>query len=179
MIPYVTPLKEMKVLQFEDTLLEEDCRNFNVIYDSLLLEGKATNVTDLTLGMVLAEKPPTWLQFMHERLKHLVISLETFNEKKKAEHKAQAKAKHINRGKGIGEHSKGIRFLKVGRKGKRKRLNGKGDKTKIMPHGVTSRDQRTPGSAIGVLNEVVLFLFNLYACMYFYILLLFHFLQTY
>ena len=89
-IPYVTPLKEMKVLWFEDTLSEEDHRNFNVIYESLLLEGKAGNLTDLTLGMVLAKKPPTWLQVIHERLKHLVVSLETFKEKKKAEHNAQA-----------------------------------------------------------------------------------------
>ena len=55
----------MKVLQFEDTLSEEDCRNFNLIYTSLLLEGKAGNSTDLTLGMVLAEKPLAWLQVMH------------------------------------------------------------------------------------------------------------------
>ena len=99
MIPYVAPLKEMKVLQFEDTLSKEDPRNFNVIYESLLLEGKAGNLTDLTLGMVLAEKPPAWLQVMHRRLKHLVISLETFKEKKRAEHTALAKAKQINRGK--------------------------------------------------------------------------------
>ena len=64
----------MKILQFEDTLSEEDHRNFNLIYESLLLEGKVGNLTDLTLGMVLAEKPPTWLQVMQERLKHLIIS---------------------------------------------------------------------------------------------------------
>ena len=29
MIPYVPPLKETRVLQFEDTLLEMDCRSFN------------------------------------------------------------------------------------------------------------------------------------------------------
>ena len=29
MIPYVPPLKEVSILQFEDTLAEEDCRNFN------------------------------------------------------------------------------------------------------------------------------------------------------
>ena len=86
MIPYVTPLNEMKVLQFKDTLLEEDHRNFSVICDSLLFEGKVGNLTDLTLGMVLAKKPPAWLQVMHERLKHLVMSLETFKEKKKAKH---------------------------------------------------------------------------------------------
>ena len=61
------------MLQFEDTLSEEDHRNFNLIYESLLMEGKAGNLTDLTLGMVLAEKPPAWLQDMHGRLKHLII----------------------------------------------------------------------------------------------------------
>ena len=70
--------------EFEDTLSEEDCKNFNLIYESLLLEGKAGNLTDLTLGMVLAEKPLAWLQVMHGRLKHLIISSETFKEKKKA-----------------------------------------------------------------------------------------------
>ena len=40
MITYVPPLEEMKVLKFEDTLSEEDCRNFNLIYESLLMEGK-------------------------------------------------------------------------------------------------------------------------------------------
>ena len=35
----------------------------------MLLEGKAGNLTDLTLRMVLAEKPPAWLQVMPERLK--------------------------------------------------------------------------------------------------------------
>ena len=42
MIPYVAPSE----LQFEDTLSEMDHRNFNLIYESLLLEGKAGNLTD-------------------------------------------------------------------------------------------------------------------------------------
>ena len=46
MVPYVPPLKETGVIQFEDTLLEVDCRSFNLIYESLLLEGKAGNLTD-------------------------------------------------------------------------------------------------------------------------------------
>ena len=54
MITYAPTLRGMKVLQFEDTLSEEDCRNFNLIYESFLMEGKAGNLTDLTLGMVLA-----------------------------------------------------------------------------------------------------------------------------
>ena len=52
MIPYVPPSEEVKVLQFEDTLSEMDCRNFNLIYELLLLEGKAGNLTHLTVGMV-------------------------------------------------------------------------------------------------------------------------------
>ena len=65
MIPYVPPSEEIRVLQFEDTLSEIDYRNFNLIYESLLLEGKAGNLTDLMVGMVLAEKHPAWLQVMH------------------------------------------------------------------------------------------------------------------
>ena len=120
MIPYVPPSEEVKVLQFEDTLSEVDCRNFNLIYESLLLKGKAGNLTDLKVGMVLAEKPPTWLQVMHGRLKHLIISSETFQKKKKAEYDARAKAKQTSRGKGMGKHSKGIRYLGVSGKGKGK-----------------------------------------------------------
>ena len=85
-----------------------------MIYESLLLEGKAGNLTDLTLGMVLVEKPPTWLQVMHESLKHLIISSESFKEKKKAEYNAPAGAQQIRRGKEIEKHSKGIRFWGVG-----------------------------------------------------------------
>ena len=34
---------QVKVLKFEDTLAEGDYRQFKIIYDSLLLEGKAGN----------------------------------------------------------------------------------------------------------------------------------------
>ena len=44
MIPYIPPSEEVTVLQFEDTLSERDHRNFNLIYESLLLEGKAGNL---------------------------------------------------------------------------------------------------------------------------------------
>ena len=88
MIPYVPPSEEVKVLQFEDTLSEMDHRNFNLTYESLLLEGKAGNLTDLTVGMLLAQKPPAWFQVMHGRLKHLIISSEVFQKKKKAEYNA-------------------------------------------------------------------------------------------
>ena len=93
MIPYVSPIGKVRVLKFEDSLSEEDHRDFNLIYESLLLEGRVGNLTDLTMGMVLAEKPPAWLQVIHERLKHLIISSETFKKKKRAEHLAQAGVK--------------------------------------------------------------------------------------
>ena len=73
----------VKILKFEDTLADEDYRQFRIIYDSLLLEGKAGNVTRSTLEVVLAQKPPAWLQVIYERLKHLIISSETFRNKKK------------------------------------------------------------------------------------------------
>ena len=56
MIPNVSPIGKVTVLKFEDTLSEEDCRSFNIIYESLLLEVRAGNLTDLTMGMVLAKK---------------------------------------------------------------------------------------------------------------------------
>ena len=75
-----------------------------------------------------------------------------FKEKKKAEYNAQAKAKQINRGKGIGKHSKGIRFLGVSGKGKD---CGRGDKTKITRHHV-ARNKQTLGSTVGI-NELFCF----------------------
>ena len=113
MIPYVSPLEEIGVLQFEKTLSETDCRNFNLIYESLLLEGKAGNLMDLTVGMVLAKKPPAWLQVMHGRLKHLIISSEVFQKKKKAEYNAWIKVKQLrtDKEKRIGKHSMGITHI--------------------------------------------------------------------
>ena len=58
MVPYVSPIGKVRVLKFEDTLSEEDHRVFNLIYESLLLEGRVGNLTDLTMGMVLVEKKP-------------------------------------------------------------------------------------------------------------------------
>ena len=94
MIPYILPLKETGVIQFQDTLSEGECRCFNLVYESLLLEGKAGNLTDLAMGMVLAEKPPTWLPVIYGQLKHLIINSEAFQRKKKAKYNAQAKAKN-------------------------------------------------------------------------------------
>ena len=55
--PIVPATNKVKILQFEDTLSEEDCKHFNIIYESLLLEGRAGNLTKLTLEVVLAKKP--------------------------------------------------------------------------------------------------------------------------
>ena len=35
-------------------------------------------ITKSMLEVVLAQKPPTWLQVIHERLKHLIISSKLF-----------------------------------------------------------------------------------------------------
>ena len=82
----------MKILKFEDTLADEDYRQFRVIYDSLLLVGKVGNLMKSTLEVVLAQKPPAWLQAIYERLKHPIISSETFQNKKK-KHIAKEKVK--------------------------------------------------------------------------------------
>ena len=79
----IPPVGEIRVLKFKDTLSEDDCRNFKLIYESLLLEERAGNLTNLTLEIMLDGKPPTWLPVMYERLKHLLINSETFREKKK------------------------------------------------------------------------------------------------
>ena len=90
---YVTSMtNQVKILKFEDNLADEDYRQFRVIYDSLLLEGRVGNLTKSTLEVVLTQKPPAWLQVIYERLKHLIISSETFQNKKKR-HMAKEKVK--------------------------------------------------------------------------------------
>ena len=63
------------------------------MYESLLLEGKAGNLTKSTLEVVLAQKPPAWLQVIHERLKHLIISSENFQNRRKRGYKVKRKMK--------------------------------------------------------------------------------------
>ena len=87
-----TMVNKVKILKFEDTLADEDYRQFKIIYDSLLLEGQAGNLTKTTLEVVLAQKPPAWLQVIYERLKHLMISSKTFR-KKKGKYMAKGKTK--------------------------------------------------------------------------------------
>ena len=79
-------VRENRVLKFEDTLSKEDCQNFKLIYESLLLEGREGNLTNLTLEMVLAEKSLTWLSVMYEGLKHLIINMHVFREKLRISH---------------------------------------------------------------------------------------------
>ena len=86
-----TMANRVKILKFEDTLADEDYRQFKIIYDSLLPEGKVGNLTK-SMEVVLAQKPPAWLQVIYERLKHLMISSETFW-KKKGKYMAKGKAK--------------------------------------------------------------------------------------
>ena len=131
-IPYVPHQKRLGCCNLRTpTLTEIDNKKFNLIYESLLLDGKARNLRDLTVGMVLAEKLPAWLQVMHGRLQHLIISSEVFQKKKKAEYDAQGKAKQTGKGKGVGKHSKGIRYLGVSGKEKGKRPHRKVSKSRV------------------------------------------------
>ena len=43
---------QVKILKFEDTLADKDYRQFRIIHDSLLLEGKVGNLTKSTLEVV-------------------------------------------------------------------------------------------------------------------------------
>ena len=110
-IPDTSITGRVKILKFEDTLADEDYRQFKIIYDSLLTEGKAGNLTKTTLEIVLAQKPPTWLQVIYERLKHLIISSETFQQKTEGN---MAKRKVKLSKKPRFRVNKGQRRLKVG-----------------------------------------------------------------
>ena len=136
MIPYVSPPQTTATIHFKDTLSDENHFQFNLIYESLLVEGWAGNITDLAIDMVLAGKPPTWLPVICERLKHLTISSEAFQKKKRIKYNAQKGTKklRVGKGKGIGKHSKGIRYLGVSGKEKGKVI---GPQKKITKQTVT------------------------------------------
>ena len=91
--PIVPMTSRVKILKFEDTLSEENHRQFKIMYESLLLAGNAGNLTKSTLEIVLAQKPPTWLQVIYERLKHLIISSETFWNRRKMEYGVRIETK--------------------------------------------------------------------------------------
>ena len=107
--PIVSMTSRVKILKFEDTLSKENHRQFEIIYESLLLEGKVGNLTRSTLEVVLAQKPPTWLQVIHERLKHLIISSETFWNRRKMEYGVRIETKLDEKNRLLGnKRSKGL-----------------------------------------------------------------------
>ena len=132
--PVVSSTNKVKILQFEDTLSEEDCRHFNIIYESLLLEGRAGNLTKSTLEVVLAQKPPTWLQVMYERLKHLIISSEAFRNKMKMGYGVRVETKL---------DGKGMKDKLLGSEGQEE------FQTRISSHSL-SKDKSTNGRTIGI-----------------------------
>ena len=108
--PIDSMTSRVKILKFEDTLSEENCRQFKIIYESLLLEGKVGNLTKSTLEVVLAQKPPAWLQVIYERLKHLIISSETFRNRRKMEYGVRVETK-LDENKLLGnEGQKGLQI---------------------------------------------------------------------
>ena len=133
------PVGETRVLKFEDTLSKEDCWNFKLIYESLLLEGRAGNLMNLTLEMVLAEKPPTWLSVMYEISKHLIINVDAFKEKMRMGHYPQIEGKGMENNQNRGKQPRGVKLVK-----NRRRNSGKGSKN-TRPH----RNNLKAGSTIG------------------------------
>ena len=130
------PVGETRVLKFEDTLSKEDCRNFKLIYEFLLLEGRAGNLTNLSLEMVLAEKTPTWLSVM---LKHLIINADAFKEKMRMGLYPQIGEKGKKNNQNRGKQPRGVKVVK------NKRCNsGKGSKNTR-----THRNNLKAGSTIG------------------------------
>ena len=51
------------------------------------------NLTKSTLEVVLAQKPPAWLQVIHDRLRHQIISSETFWNRRKMEYGVRIETK--------------------------------------------------------------------------------------
>ena len=141
----IPPVGGTRVLKFEDTLSKDDCRNFKLIYESLLQEERAGNLTNLTLEMVLAGKPLTWLPVMYEKWKHLIINVDTFREKKRIIYHPQLGGKEKKSSKGVGKQPKGIKIVKDERQ-----CCGKGNKCMKTP-GSTLRSH----SAIGNQNELL------------------------
>ena len=109
--PIVSTTSRVKILKFEDTWSEESHRQFEIIYESLLLEGKAGNLTKSMLEVVLAQKPPAWLQVIHERLKHLIISSETFSNRRKMEYGVRIETKLDEKNRLLG--NKGQKRLQI------------------------------------------------------------------
>ena len=103
--------------------------------------------------MVLAKKPPALHPVMHSRLKHMIISSEAFQKKRKAEYDAQTKARKLRtgNGKGIGKHSKGIRYLGISgkEKGKGRRPQKRKRKPRVTPP-ITKMTQENNQSLVSI-----------------------------
>ena len=132
---HIVPItNRVKILRFEDTLSKEDCKQFKIIYESLLLEGRAGNLTKSTLEVVLAQKPPIWLQVMHERLKHLIISSETFWNRMKMGYGLRKETKLDGKSRLLGNEGQ------------------KGFQAMSLPH-TWSKDKLTKNSVIGIIDD--------------------------
>ena len=101
----------VKILKFEDMFSKESHRQFEIIYESLPLEGKVGNLTKSVLEVVLAQKPPAWLQVIHERLKHLIISSETLWNRRKMEYGVRIETKLDEKNRLLG--NKGQKGLQI------------------------------------------------------------------
>ena len=109
--PFVSTRSKVKILKFEDTLTEENRRQFEIIYKSLLLESKTGNLTKSTLEVVLTQKLPAGLQVIHERLKHIIISSKTFRNKRKMEYGVRIATKLDKKNRLLG--NKGQKELQI------------------------------------------------------------------
>ena len=96
--------------------------------------------------MVLAEKPPRWLPVMYERLKHLIINVDTFKGKMRIGHYPQIGGKGKKSSKRIGKQLGGIEVMKDKRHGSRK-----GNR-----HTRTPRSNLRSYRAIGNQNDLIL-----------------------
>ena len=90
--------------------------------------------------MVLAEKPPTWLSVMYERLKHLIINADVFREKLRMGHYPQVGRKGKENSQNRGKQPRGIKVVKD-----RKRNSGKGSKN-TRTHGNNLKSGSTIGN---------------------------------
>ena len=73
--------------------------------------------------MVLAEKPPSWLSVMYERLKHLIINVDAFREKVRMGHYPQIGGKGKKSNQNRGKQPRGVKVMK-----NRRHNSGKGSK---------------------------------------------------
>ena len=78
--------------------------------------------------MVLAEKPPTWLPAMYERLKHLIINVDAFKEKMRIGHYPPIRGKVKKSSKRMGKQPRDIKVVE-----NRKHDSGNGNRCTRIP----------------------------------------------